>query len=340
MDVLGSVHVQRNEWLIAWPSLYANLSFVSLLRSKSYVTAQQNATMRNTLHNMSQMTTNGNTSKRNGSGLLIILRGEAFRIGHQHSRQTTIDNRAQWVALGSIRTKLLNPATKQGWKCATLADVHMPKDRFLHFSRHAKASAGVLSVRRRPLNGTQLKSVVTTIQWVLSPTQARLIRRTVGPWRAMVLIRADLELKTTLHLPSPMESGCNLYVPFQTLDAKGVADTILYIPRSRHLELLEVLSTRALQVRNAGSDGTPSYLDHLHSVCSWMSGFCYFLSARYDANSARDNNPLYRMIGRPERPIGVVEDIIRKKKGIARPPNARSICRHRGDASLCHERCP
>ena len=72
-----------------------------------------------------------------------------------------------------------------------------------------------------------------------------------------------------------------------------VADTIMLIPRVRLRGLL-----RALRSKRDYS--------HMHLLCEWLprrgagSSVEYFEPYRYDANSGREANPLYRMAGRRE----------------------------------------
>ena len=188
----------------------------------------------------------------------------------------------------------------------------------------------------RPLNATQLQSLVSTVRWTIELAA----KGVVDVWAALLLLRADLELKGVVRLPAPARSGCDLLLPFQTLDGHGVADTILYVPWCRVNELLRTLLRRAATVTPRASDGGPSHVDHLHRLCSWLSDVRYLLPLMYDANTMRDNNPLYRMVGRPEREKGAVEKLLREKRGAVRPRNRAGVCRHnRSVPGFCHRGC-
>eukprot|EP00966_Prymnesium_polylepis_P265705 6138328-Prymnesium_polylepis.1 len=102
-----------------------------------------------------------------------------------------------------------------------------------------------------------------------------------------------------------------------------VADTLLFLPRPRVHELLALLENRS---------GAGRRLDHLHYLCDWLPRMRFLIPPTvddgmapadaatggdagpprtaaggaaagrivYDSNSAKEWNPLYRMVGRPE----------------------------------------
>ena len=54
-----------------------------------------------------------------GDGLLVVLRGEAFRQGHRGPRATwraTAEPKRQLIALDSIRDRVVRAARQQGWR--------------------------------------------------------------------------------------------------------------------------------------------------------------------------------------------------------------------------------
>ena len=130
-------------------------------------------------------------------------------------------------------------------------------------------------------------------------------------------------------------------MPFETLDGLGVADVLHLVPWCRFWEVLRVLQALANDVPNKGLANAPSVNDHLHSLCKRLRNVRYWLPQRYDANSGRDNNPLYRMVGRREQTRGRMERYI-KSRGRTRPSNAmHRSCRSNGTAAaLCREHCP
>ncbi len=300
--------IQPHQWLVAWPHLY--------LAAPPRPPPPPPPPL-----------------SRDKAWLLVVLRGQAYRSGQQHSQTFTEKDAGTFRVLDSIRDKLVQPAARRGWHSIVLADVSVPSGQESSFIQRASETLGLLHARLRPLNATQLKSVVSTLEWA-SAKAALLARQS---WRAMILLRADIELKASLSLPNASNPGCDLIVPFQTLQGDGVADTIVFVPVCRLAELMRVLAQRAQQVREVASDGRPSYLDQMHGLCQWVSDVRYFASKRFDANSHRDNNPLYRMVGRSEMQRGAMERALKLKfSKHARRPGARGICHHRAESSACH----
>ena len=76
---------------------------------------------------------------------------------------------------------------------------------------------------------------------------------------------------------------------------------------------LRVLEALANEVPDKGLANAPSVNDHLHSLCKRLRNVRYWLPQRYDANSGRDNNPLYRMVGRREQTRGRMERYIKSR---------------------------
>lgn len=265
--------------------------------------------------------------------LLVVLRGEAFRSGAQHSRDTTKDRSSQWRVLESLKRHVLAPAAAQGWACTLLADVAAPQEHAETLRRRLYKEWHALDVRvtSKP-EPTQLRSMAHSIQWAVA--------RAPPSWAAALFVRADLLVKSPLPLPSPARPGCSIWVPFQTLDGHGVADTIQFVPFCRFVEFYGAVAKRAAKVRNVKDKDSgkwrANFLDHMHALCEWVPGIAYFTSKAYDANSAKDNNPLYKMVGRREQLAGAIE-IMLEKKGRERPSNGLTRCKH-GQAKNCSRR--
>ena len=247
--------------------------------------------------------------------LLVVLRGESFRSGGQHSRYGTFDVSGQLRAFVSIRTQLVAPAKRVGWSCAVLADVAVPIAHVKTFGRLARDVLQAATVRISNPAPTQVMAVLRTLAWVLAIVH--------NPWAAMIMTRADLEIKT-LQLSAPRPRDCSILVPFETLDGRGVADTIIYIPWCRFTPLLLELANRTEE-------------QHLHGLCGWVDDVRFWLPHRYDANTQKDHNPMYRMVSRPEQRAGAVERHIRQRKGWPSRPHNGGMrqCRKRSNCTVC-----
>ena len=118
-------------------------------------------------------------------------------------------------------------------------------------------------------------------------------------WRALLLLRADVELLVDLPLPPPREPLSDIIVPFQQIHqdesfSKGfvptplVADHIFWVPRCRFkgLELALLEYRRETQQTN------------LHFLCEFIRGVRYFVNKTFDSNTAHDGNPLLRVVNK------------------------------------------
>mmetsp|Transcript_39760 Transcript_39760/g.90139 ORF Transcript_39760/g.90139 Transcript_39760/m.90139 type:complete len:376 (-) Transcript_39760:138-1265(-) len=247
--------------------------------------------------------------------LLLVLRGEVMRFGPQNSRQTFSSLQPQLRALASLQRNAIAHAWSLGWETRCLAHVSytarvgasMNARRLLH---HLQTLFMVDAVEMLPAAKqapSQLMSIVRTLKWV-SLTASKF--RWTHLWRAMLLVRADLEFKAPLPLPPAGRAGCEVLAPFQ-VGQDAPSDVLWFLPRCRYREFAQVVTRMATDQWQLGLTGSnrskcpPSYFtcDDLHSVCKiqgGLQGVSYFLPTQHDADSFKMQNPLYRMIGRPE----------------------------------------
>ncbi|KAL1529522.1 hypothetical protein AB1Y20_000467 [Prymnesium parvum] len=190
--------------------------------------------------------------------LLLTLRGEAFREGGQHSRKWMHNTAPQLRALQSIKEHVLEPAWRRGWPTLVVADLATSAAHAGLLAEKLRGDLNAVAVRLRPLEATQLASIVRTLEWALLVT-----RQT---WWGMVLMRADLEMKKDILFPPPSGQMCDILVPFQTLDGEGVCDTLFYIPWCRFVGFLEVLQfqSRGIPKDYLPLETEPVLLGELH----------------------------------------------------------------------------
>ena len=171
--------------------------------------------------------------------LLVVLRGEIFRIGEQHSRSTTTDATAQWRAC-KRRTTCSSQHCKVGWHLSC-GDVwaRVKKSQLRTFEERVKQELGTRLIRAatRSHAARQWRA----LQWVRDDV--------AGQWDARCY-HVHVELKQPLALPLPQRPYCHIIVPFETLDGLGVADTIHFVPRS--------LQCAAKELGGTASRGLPT----------------------------------------------------------------------------------
>jgi hypothetical protein len=142
---------------------------------------------------------------RNGSTTVaLLLRGEAFRAGGQHSRQSSHDFTEQIDATASIKRYVMEPARDQGWSVYVAFDVlvdrvTVPRDvverTVCSLRPHSLAISGKYGSAPHPIPTPQLS-------WLLSLAHFEKL----SFWSALLAIRVDLELKAPLLLPRPVAS--------------------------------------------------------------------------------------------------------------------------------------
>ena len=139
--------------------------------------------------------------------LAVLVRGESFREGAQKSRRVMADGGPQLEALRSVRTHVLGPAAAAGWDCALLADAWAPPVKHA-LLRSSLADLGAHAVRIPPLAHSQHESLASSLRWAAAllaapPSAAPPNLSRFGGWRALLVLRADLQIKRPLPLPPP-----------------------------------------------------------------------------------------------------------------------------------------
>ncbi|KAL1522624.1 hypothetical protein AB1Y20_017606 [Prymnesium parvum] len=226
--------------------------------------------------------------------LLVLLRGDAFRLGEsgEHGESGAAP---QLEVLQSIASHVLEPAVRMGWWVFPLADVTVPARHIALFRNMTRRTLLLdeRAVRLRPRNATQALTLLDALHWSVAAAKSLLRRHA---WRALLVLRADLALKQQLQLPEPTFPTQSILVPFQVSDIPftklnhipRVADNMLLVPHCRIGELVRALAAHAAR-------------QNLHDLCDWVRcPVSYWLASRHDANSALEQNPLFRMVGRSE----------------------------------------
>jgi len=242
------------------------------------------------------------------SMLAVVLTGQSFRQGGQHSTGTSADVSEQEEALRSVQQHVLDPAQRQGWNLFvaidTFADMQAMESDKAVAAQRALCEFGAHDMQISPTpRGAKLPgSLLLTFE-----------RLAKHPWAAMLMLRIDLVLKVPLTLPSPGDQG-PVRVPFATSCNPGcapdemthggprlapaalprVADTFFFVPRTRAVEW-----SRALAAHRDCSRGD------LHNLLFYLADVNYLaplsnITRRFDADSAKNFNPIYRITGRPE----------------------------------------
>ena len=241
--------------------------------------------------------------------LLILLRGMAFRSGRRGSLQGTADEAPQIRVLESIRDRVVQPAMRLGWKPEVVASLSVGNSSHASHLYDLLRSKLCASAMRLENGRTQMENLHAALHWSWFAGWSRF-----GMWGALLILRADVEIKMDLPLPSPKsELRHEIHVPFEALvshvvskrassrgvntthfalpEVPDVCDVIIYLPRCR-LEEFVLASVPFMAAPTV-----------LHKMCHWSLGaISYFIPGTYNSDTAVHTNPLYRMISRSEGP--------------------------------------
>lgn len=242
--------------------------------------------------------------------LLVIIRGEAFRAGHMTSRLSETDPKPQLAVLHAFNERVLRPALAAGWSPRVIADVFAPQHHQQRFDQVLRGTLNAIQVRFQPLLATQALTLLRTLHWALEMASV--------PWEAAFMVRADIEIKVPLAMPSPGRVLWKVRVAYRVppgakiIVSHGnnvsnvpllVADVIQFVPRCRMQEVLRGLEgdvELGAQRRREDGTGRPIFTT-LHQICKWLgAGVDWWHDGVFDGNSETELNPIYRQVGRRE----------------------------------------
>ena len=137
--------------------------------------------------------------------LLVILRGHVRALGvtHQFSKATDASEaalQAHRAALGSLRSKVLEPAERSGWQLEVVAHLVAPAEAAVAVEAVGRAALGsrLGAHALTRLQPSQSRTTVAAITFALDAAKAP-----PHTWGAILLVRSDLIWKAAISLPSP-----------------------------------------------------------------------------------------------------------------------------------------
>ena len=223
--------------------------------------------------------------------LVILVRGEMYRRGGMGSRDVTGDDLEQQNSIGALVEHIVRPcAAIYGGQLHVLADVVTTRpsadvDRCL-----SPLQPYLRATRLSPRTArTQISGLVEGLRWA----------QKMHPDAAILVMRPDAHFKKPL--PSAGYSAQRITLPWQISRRFGhvlpskrprVNDVFVFAPSAG--TLLAVVEPHQADTS-------------LHNIADWMgtSDVNFFVTDEsYDSDSAKEQNPYYRLIGRPEAPLG------------------------------------
>ena len=233
--------------------------------------------------------------------LLVLLRGVAFRAESRFSYGSSNRTAAeQLVALRGVRTHVLDAAAARGWNVTLLADVVVRRSEASLWKRLCADALGDSIARgheRRSVNHTghtQSASLAHSFAWAA--------RSAPDVWAArdvLLVIRVDMVLKMAVPVPPPQCAGAHscIWLPFQSIPGcaskANVADTLLWVPTPMYASFYSYLNGSA-----HGKHNPPFGKRNYHSMHLTLPVQLFLPTVNADANTLKDENPLYTIIGR------------------------------------------
>ena len=278
---------------------------------------------------------------RDGRTLVVLVRGEMFRTGAQGTRRRDGDVAEQVAASASLYHHLLQPladsvaAGGSGFdRVRVLVEaVHDPDQRSLDLVWEAFAEARAdlrlwderfeqpAHNRRDHAFRFQPKNArIQLLGWIRSLQLVRDALPEVGEDPAVLLVRADLHFKQPLPdlTNARWLAQSDAFVGLWRLDPEIIrpfliADGVTFDPGNQPWWLNDTMlfspTLSALHDRVLLPHATTYRYRHVHFLPDWIREARGQLrnlvdDRYYDADSAKEWNPYYRMIGRTERPQG------------------------------------
>ena len=234
--------------------------------------------------------------------LLVLLRGVAFRAENRGSYGSSSRAAAeQLIALRGVRTHVLDAAAARGWNATLLADVVVRGSEASLWKRLCADAFGHSIARGRERRSathtgrTQSASLAHSFAWAA--------RSAPDVWAArdvLLVIRVDIVLKMAVPMPPPECAGAHscIWLPFQSIRAcaskAGVADTLLWVPTPMHASFYSYLNGSG-----HGGYSPPFAKNNYHSMYTALPVQLFLPTVNADANTLKDENPLYTIIGWP-----------------------------------------
>lgn len=217
----------------------------------------------------------------------LIIRGEAFRKGHQNNRDDgqaeSYDEQKEACA---THMALVRRIESLGYK----VDIYID-------SYHTQYNDTLLEWYGANVKDSQFHTTKFASQNMLIKDSLEMLKDELDSYDALLILRMDLFLKERF-INEYNPDTRTVQFPFNTWTIMKrtpggnprVADTIFHFPK-RHYNKLHGLY-------EGESSGNHAFLDTV--PLQYEKEFSYMTKYFHDSDSAKDFNPYYRMIGRPE----------------------------------------
>lgn len=231
--------------------------------------------------------------ERYDSNLLLVLRGEIFRRGDQHTRDTFGDQTEQLLALSKLKEHVVEHLQKLKWHVTVVADVVVSDSSRAKVFTTAYRKYGFRHIRiSNHTFPTQVQSWAASFLYAIKYMSSSF---------AVLIVRADMLFKVDFPLPPPhVLCGPPSYLALWLHKyGKGkdkntvhgnprICDVSFFIPNSLKDNFLHALYS------NSGEGA-------LHKFLDWTAPVETIYFSKHGTNPARKWNPLYFFVGRPRK---------------------------------------
>ena len=235
----------------------------------------------------------------------LVLRGHIMRSGGQGVFNADGSGEDLKLVLHSVRKNASSPSTSILFVAVDVVWLNCTGEQAEEFRGFVRrylnfpGSSVFIRVHHENLGATQTSSLLRTLDWV------RPYANSLGQGHSILFLRCDCVLKSYFQIDDWLgamnrqdQHGRAMLFPFKVFEEGGPADQIFLLPKELwgHFEKgLQYLSTRKPGSLHAKS------LHFLHTRKCMGSKVVYFMDVVADANTAKEWNPFYVMLGRSSK---------------------------------------
>ena len=219
----------------------------------------------------------------------LIIRGEAFRKGHQHNRNDGMSEAYdEQKSACMTHVELIRSIESSGYDVDIYIDTYK-----------TQYDNDLLGWYGENVKGSRFHTSKFATQRALIKDSIEMLGATLNTYDALMVLRIDLFLKEkfieeynpntdTIQFPFVMWS-----LNMRTPDGNPmITDTIFHFPRAHYDKL------HGLYEGKSWGDSNHAFLDII--PLEYETGYSLMTKYLHDSDSAKDFNPFYKMIGRPE----------------------------------------
>jgi hypothetical protein len=208
----------------------------------------------------------------------LLIRGEAFRIGGQSKRRTNGSIDEQKIAFESIKKNIIHPLKEKYSKINIYVDIVVLSKEKQELIK--KWFSELKDIKIIHIHKYVLETQIKTLE------QSLMLIKNNYP---ILIIRIDTVFK--VKIPFNKMSNTYFYVPFHGKFGPRINDIMIQIPKKSLFIFKKALKYHKIDLHYV--------YESLINLKIPKDKLKFIINKRYDANSAKEWNPIYYLIGRP-----------------------------------------